>query len=174
MKTIYDKSFYKNVNNTALSSAEVVVPLILRTLPGVKSVADFGCGQGAWLSIFKRNGINEIQGFDGEWVKKEELLINEAEFSCKDLSEPFETNKKYDLAISLEVGEHLSKESAGTLVKSITAASDNVIFSAAIPYQGGTDHLNEQWADYWADLFAKQNFICLDIFREKIWNNTHY
>ena len=175
MKKLYDKIFYKNVNYTALSSAEISVPIILKLLPKTESVVDFGCGQGAWLSVFKKNGINSVQGFDGEWVNSdgEKLLINKTEFSYKDLSEFVygEDDKKYDLAISLEVAEHLPKKSAELFVKSLTSASDNVIFSAAIPYQGGTEHINEQWPDYWANLFAKQGFVCYDVLREKLWEN---
>ena len=49
--------------------------------------------------------------------------------------------------------------------------SSVVLFSAAIPYQGGTHHVNEQWPDYWAELFARHGYVAIDCIREKVWNN---
>jgi hypothetical protein len=80
-----------------------------------------------------------------------------------------ELDRKYDLAICLEVAEHLPVSSAGTLVDSITRASDLILFSAAIPLQTGTHHINEQWQDYWAALFDQRGFVASDIVRPAIW-----
>jgi hypothetical protein len=44
-----------------------------------------------------------------------------------------------------------------------------VLFSAAIPGQGGTDHINEQWQDYWRDLFLSENFHPVNIIRPAVW-----
>jgi hypothetical protein len=46
-----------------------------------------------------------------------------------------------------------------------------VLFSAAIPFQGGTHHLNEQWPDYWAALFKNHDYVPIDCIRRGIWGN---
>ena len=80
-------------------------------------------------------------------------------------------DKKYHLAISLEVAEHISAKNAAKFVDSLTSAAGFILFSAAIPFQGGTGHVNEQWPDYWVSLFANRGFVTLDLIRDKIWND---
>lgn len=46
-----------------------------------------------------------------------------------------------------------------------------IIFSAAIPGQGGTGHFNEQWPDYWAELFGENGFAVDSSFRFGIWDD---
>ena len=48
--------------------------------------------------------------------------------------------------------------------------SDLVLFSAAIPGQGGTNHVNEQWPEYWAAMFANNSFVCFDVLRPCLWS----
>jgi hypothetical protein len=43
-----------------------------------------------------------------------------------------------------------------------------VIFGAAIPGQGGTGHINEQWPEYWIDKFSDNGFDVFDIFRKEV------
>jgi hypothetical protein len=45
------------------------------------------------------------------------------------------------------------------------------MFSAAIPEQGGVDHLNEQWQDYWGGLFERHGFVPVDAIRPHVWSN---
>src|SRR5262249_44228426 len=40
-----------------------------------------------------------------------------------------------------------------------------VLFSAAIPGQGGTHHVNEQWPVFWQHLFSRHDYTRLDPFR---------
>ena len=76
----------------------------------------------------------------------------------------------YDLAISLEVAEHLTEKSGQRLVRLLTNLAPVVLFSAAIPGQGGKNHINEQWQSYWVELFAQEKYVCYDIFRGIFWN----
>lgn len=168
---IYDESFYKGTNERRIISAEIVLPFIMEALPAVHSAVDIGCGQGAWLSVLKKKGVGEIHGVDGEWVK-DGLVIPHKSFRAVNMeSGNIEFDKRYDLAISLEVAEHLPPEAAANFVRSLVRASDFVLFSAAIPFQGGTNHINEQWPDYWSDLFLKHEYVVLDFVRGQIWNN---
>lgn len=81
--------------------------------------------------------------------------------------------KPFSLAQSLEVAEHLYENHASNFIKLLTSLSDTILFSAAIPYQGGTHHVNEQPPMYWTELFAKENFVCFDILRLKNWENEN-
>src|SRR4030095_14542739 len=85
---LYDRDFYEFVRSTSLSSAEVIVPLLINTL-SPRSVVDVGCGEGAWLSVFARAGVRRILGFDGDHVDGERLLIPRNCFVARDLSQPF-------------------------------------------------------------------------------------
>jgi hypothetical protein len=46
-----------------------------------------------------------------------------------------------------------------------------VLFSAAIPGQGGRDHVNEQWQTCWTLIFSQYNYTVCDVVRPKIWKN---
>ncbi len=164
----YDKNFFNNILLRNLPSAEIIVPFIVEGLKP-KSVVDIGCGIGAWLSVFKRKGAAEIFGIDGDWVKKEYLIIPQKCFQVVDLSKPFKLKKTYDLAICLEVAEHLPEEQAENFIKELTQSAPVIVFSAAIPFQGGTNHINEQWPDYWVKLFENEGYCVSDCFRSKFW-----
>jgi hypothetical protein len=88
-----------------------------------------------------------------------------------DLKTVYQEKRRYDLAMSLEVGEHLPAASSENLVKTLTGLSDIILFSAAIPGQEGTYHINEQYPEYWASLFSKYDYIAIDAVRHAIWNN---
>lgn len=103
----------------------------------------------------------------------EQLEISRNEFQKLDLNSKFslDLKQKYDLAICLEVAEHLDKIWADNLIHQLTLASDVVLFSAAIPGQGGDNHVNEQWQSYWIHKFQNKGYVCLDIIRPQIWHH---
>jgi SAM-dependent methyltransferase len=166
----YTRSFYELMRNGAVRSAEVVVPLVLELLP-IRSVLDVGCGDGSWLKVFQKLGVDDILGIDGEYVTGDLLQIPQDRFRAVDLTKPFSVGRVFDLAISLEVAEHLPAESALSFVESLTRQAPLVLFSAAIPKQGGNHHLNEQWPDYWAKLFQGHGYLPVDFLRRRIWQN---
>jgi len=168
MSQPYTRQFFAERNTGARRSAMVILPIVFEHA-NIKSIVDFGCGAGAWLRCAADTGVSDIQGLDGEWVVTEDLCIPPHQFHRTDLTKPVRLDRKYDLAICLEVAEHLPASSAGTLVDSITQASDLILFSAAIPLQGGKHHINEQWQDYWAALFSQRGFAASDIVRSAIW-----
>ncbi len=103
--SVYDDNYYKQQKNSSILSAKEVVPIILDFVK-VKSVVDFGCGIGTWLNIFEKYGC-EILGIDNHEIKKEKLMINNKFFLKRDLPKKINLNRKFDLAISLEVLEHI-------------------------------------------------------------------
>lgn len=164
----YSKDFYTNQEQGALNSARLIVPILI-DLINPKSVLDVGCGNGTWLEIFKENKISDYIGVDGEFANLDILRIPKENFFIADLKVGFTLNRKFDLAISLEVGEHLPNEIIPTFVASITKHADIVAFSAAIPGQGGTYHINEQPHAYWHKHFSDLGYECFDVIRPKVW-----
>lgn len=155
-----------------LQAPKQIVPLLMKMF-NPTSVIDVGCGLGTFLHEFQSNGVKTIHGIDGSWANKELLskYISLDNFEEVDLERPYPCTKKYDLAICLEVAEHLKPENATTIVTTLTNLSDIIVFSAAVPFQGGMNHINEQWPSYWEKLFNKHNYKMLDIIRPIIWNN---
>jgi len=166
----YDRRFFISLANGSRRSAEVIVPLVLARYPA-RNVVDVGCGTGGWLSVFAQHGVADIQGIDGDYVDRLQLEIPSERFAAADLSRPVKFNRKFDLAVCLEVGEHLPAIDAPTLVESLSRLSEVVLFSAAIPGQRGTHHVNEQWPEYWARLFERHGYQAIDCIRPLIWNH---
>jgi len=96
-------------------------------------------------------------------------MLSDDEFRAVDLSEPVHFPEKFDLALSLEVAQHLLPGAAQTFIASICRISDLVIFGAAIPGQWGTGHVNERWPSYWAALFDAKGYELFDILRPLVW-----
>lgn len=154
-----------------LKAPNIIVPLIIRYLQPA-SVLDIGCGTGTFLRAFNDAGITDILGIDGTWVKTDDLYINKAYFKIADLEKPLHLNKSFDIAVCLEVAEHLKPTSADIIVDSLVTHSKTVIFSAAVINQGGQNHINEQDFDYWQQKFAAHGYEFYDFFRPLLWNNN--
>ena len=168
---LYDKVYFESERDTASVSAKQVVPIVFELIRP-RSVVDVGCGTGAWLAQFRQSGAEDILGIDASWIRKDMLLIPEEEFLERDLRKPISIDRKFDLVVSLEVAEHLPSEAAETLVTSLVSLGPVVLFSAAIPHQGGVNHLNEQWPGYWSVLFKAHGYDLVDCLRGKIWQDT--
>lgn len=166
--TTYSGRFYDEQRGGSQRSASVVVPMVLALIQP-DSVVDVGCGVGTWLSIFKEHGVPEILGIDGEYVDRAGLEILPSEFRAADLTQPLTLSRTYDLAVSLEVAEHIPEAHARTFVASLVDLAPIILFSAAVPGQGGTAHVNEQWPDYWVALFNELDLVCVDILRSRLW-----
>jgi SAM-dependent methyltransferase len=151
-----------------------IVPILV-DLFNPKSVLDVGCGLGTFLKSFKDHGVKKVLGIDGNWVDKGLLFknIDSEEFLEEDLEKEIFFDSKFDLVLSLEVAEHLSQDAADDFVRSLTNAGDLIIFSAAIPFQGGYNHLNEQWIGYWEKKFKVYGYKKYDFFKEMLWDNPN-
>ncbi len=166
-KDLYNKEFYNKTS--AQTSAREIIPIIIEFI-NPTSVVDVGCGAGEFLMEFSERGVLDILGIDGTWANKETLKIPKENFLAFDLQQEIKLNRKFDLAISTEVAEHLPESTADIFIKSLTSLADTVAFSAAIPLQGGVHHVNEQWPQYWADKFKEYGFVAMDLIRPRIWN----
>ncbi len=166
----YSRRYFKEIAEASLASAREIVPVV-NELVHPSSVVDVGCGTGAWLSVFKQLGVEVIHGVDSEYLDPRDLLIPSECFTPTNLEGPFCFPMNFDLVVSLEVAEHLAPESAQGFVDSLTRLGPVVLFSAAIPHQGGTHHLNEQWPDYWAKHFRDHGYQVIDCLRRRVWDN---
>jgi SAM-dependent methyltransferase len=165
----YDARFYRRFSAGSARSADVVLPL-LRAIAPVRSVVDFGCGTGAWLAAWQRLGVDDVIGLDGDQAR-ESLEILAERFLAADLRKPIRLGRQFDLAQSLEVAEHLPPEAAPLFVETLTTHAPLILFSAAVPGQGGEHHLNEQPHDYWRDMFSHRGYALIDALRPILVNN---
>ena len=167
----YDNSFYESRNNETQKSAQHLLKHLFNYYKP-NSVVDFGCGVGTWLDVCKNLGVSKVKGFEGPWLDKAHLVIEKENFSHADLTTQITFEEKFELAITLEVAEHIKKEKADIFLDNLTSSSDVILFSAALPHQGGVDHVNEQWPSYWIPKFAERGYKVYDIIRPGLWNNS--
>jgi SAM-dependent methyltransferase len=166
----YPDSFYRHRLEGPTRSAREVVPFVMQAV-GPRSVVDVGCGVGTWLAVFQELGVTDVCGVDGDWLDRGLLRVPLACFVGADLTRPVRLGRTFDLVVSLEVAEHLPAQSADDYVASLTALGPVVLFSAAVPFQGGVRHVNEQWPDYWAGRFARHGYVAVDCVRKRFWDN---
>jgi SAM-dependent methyltransferase len=168
--SIFEDLDYEDWLRGSTESARVSVPLVLEKIPA-RSVVDVGCGLGAWLAVFRDHGVEDVLGYDGPWVDRSKLLVAPGDFRAADFHEPLEVERWFDLAVCLEVAHLLEPEHAERFVETLVSQTDVVLFSAAIPGQGGIHHVNEQWPSYWAELFRSRGYVATDPFRAALWEH---
>lgn len=172
VKSPYTPEFYVWQKEGSVRSAREILPRVF-SLIQPRSVVDIGSGVGSWLSVFQEQGVTDILGVDGDYVDKAQLLIPQDKFKAHDLEKPLHLDRKFDLGVSLEVAEHIPQEHAGAFIDSLTRHSPVVLFSAAIPAQGGVQHVNERWPSYWAEHFKERGYSPIDVIRREVWDNPN-
>ncbi|WP_195819665.1 class I SAM-dependent methyltransferase [Roseobacter sp. MH60115] len=170
MTHVYSDTFFDYIDQSARASAQSFTQLLYPLLRP-ESVIDLGCGRGVWLNEWQRAGARDVLGADGDYVDPDTLDIPREAFLPANLTAPLDIDRRFELAQSLEVGEHLPAAAAETLVSSLTAASDRVLFSAAVVGQGGEFHINEQPLSYWQTLFAARGYRAFDCVRPHLRDN---
>ena len=166
----YSAEFYSTISASSYRAAAVILPIVFQVVR-VRTVIDIGSGTGAWMAAAELLGATTV-GVEGPWIKNAQKFKDLLDIRVHDLEQPFQINERFDLAICLEVAEHLPTERSESLVQDLCALSDFVLFSAAIPSQPGTNHINCQWQSFWASLFEKNGRIAIDIIRPKVWGNN--
>lgn len=169
----YDSEFFDFVDASAGKSARRFIELVEQNVFGARRVADVidvGCGRGAWAAEWRRRGATRVLGVDGEYVSRDTLLIPRECFLAADLSRPFTANARFELVQCLEVAEHIAPEAADTLIDGLVRHGDVVVFSAAVPGQGGEHHVNERAYAYWRDLFLARGYHMYDAIRPLLRN----
>lgn len=161
----YDHS--KNVH-TAVGARTAMSVIFDDGMP--QSLLDVGCGAGMWLAAAETLGITDFLGVDGIAVPSDQLKVSDSRIRQQDLQGSWDLGRRFDVALCLEVAEHLDAAYARTLIGALVSHSDRVVFSAACPGQSGQHHVNGQWPAYWQQLFNEHGFTCTDDIRWKIWD----
>ncbi len=164
----YTPAFFDDLASDTWESARAVVPVVNKLLEPA-SVLDVGCGVGTWLAEWGSAGVSDVLGIDGDYVDRTALCMPADKFAPVDLRQSFSLGRTFDLVQTLEVAEHLEEACADAFVESLTRHGETILFAAAIPGQGGTHHVNEQWPSYWAEKFARAGYIAYDVIRPQIW-----
>ncbi len=152
----------------SLESARVIVPVVVEVLGLPNRVVDLGGGTGAWARAFREAGAESAVCIDDPRMKSSELHVEAADFVPHDLSSSMPKPVECDLAVSLEVAEHLPSALTDELVAFLTGSAPVVLFSASRPGQPGYGHINEQPARFWRERFAAANYSELDLIRPRI------
>ena len=148
--SVYQSNYYHKRNNWTAPSVKAIMQIIL-PIYKPNSIIDQGCGSGSWLhTISKEYKISDFLGVDGQWIDENEFLIPQRNFKAHNFQDVYTPSRKFDMAISMEVAEHLNEEYADNFVTSLVNSSDLILFSAAIPSQGGTNHFNERKQNEWS------------------------
>lgn len=175
--TGFSSDEYSLIRDGCIRSAKALVPTLVNWIHP-QSVVDVGCGEGHWLEEFHSQGSALVQGVDSP-MGSPLNPSNGVKMLHWDLEQDFSSlllvdavrPDGYDLCLCLEVAEHLSPQCADRFVQQLCRLSKNVVFSAAIPGQGGMGHVNERWQSYWVEKFNIQQYLCFD-FRSFIWTNA--
>jgi hypothetical protein len=162
-------SHHKNIHGT--EGPKVALPIILRGKTP-NSLIDVGCGIGTWMAAAVDAGITDVRGLDGVIAPTEQLVVPPELITEQDFRQDWRLGRRFDVALCLEVAEHLDEETGDRLVASLCEHSELVIFSAAAPFQEGDHHVNCQWPAYWQEKFNREGFACEDSIRWTLWDNT--
>ena len=171
-ETRYGQDFYSSQIYGSLQSAQVYLYHLFSIWGVPESVADLGCGRGAWLATCRDLGVKRVVGFDGEWNSQKDMLDPSIEFYPTNLEKAISLTDPFDLAISLEVAEHLQPASSDTFVESLCRLSGAVLFGAAFLGQPGVNHINTRFHSFWAGKFFDRGYLLFDLFRPTFWNDT--
>jgi SAM-dependent methyltransferase len=157
-QTIYDAEYFiKTVEQPAVQSAPVIADSIVRDL-APRTVIDVGCGTGALLAALQERGrvVSGLEYADAAIDLCRRRRLNVQRFDIE--SDIYRGDEMFDVAICMEVAEHLPQQHAGRLVELLTSLSNMVVFTAAGPGQDGADHCNLQPPAYWIAKFVHDGF----------------
>lgn len=155
---IYDGEYYDTiVEGPAVRSAGAIADSIVSEFRP-KRVIDVGCGTGALLEALREKGC-EVSGLEYSeaglaYCRRRGLDVRKFNLEVDTL----ESDRTFDVAVSMEVAEHLPERIASRYVALLANLSDVIVFTAAPPGQGGADHVNEQPPDYWITRFRQHDF----------------
>jgi SAM-dependent methyltransferase len=161
---VYNAWTFDMFHRLALEVSPVMVDAVLRRFPSARSVADIGSGTGPYTNEFRKRGLS-CTGF--EYSPKARAIATQR---LGLQLEPFDLSldgtwprSGYDLAVCIEVAEHVPANLGDRLVSVCARAAPHIVFTAAAPGQGGQGHVNEQPKEYWIERFARHG---------RVWNES--
>ena len=152
----YSRAFFDRLDQQQGPSYDVIAATIVdRFHPA--SVIDVGSGSGALLAALARRGVPALAGLESSGAGLERSRRRGMNVRACDLSQPFHLDG-FDLAVCLEVAEHLPPQVADQFAACLASGPDILVFSAATPGQGGENHVNEQPHQYWIERLGRHGF----------------
>jgi 2-polyprenyl-3-methyl-5-hydroxy-6-metoxy-1,4-benzoquinol methylase len=161
-KKNYTPLYYESIFEESVKSRDVVFDLLIahELIKAGDTIIDAGCGIGSWGYQMREKYDMRYIGIDFG-VPKDKLVILGGHYVDHDLRTPLditESRSKKDIVLCLEVGEHLEEEHIETFIDNLCLLGGIIVFSAAIPHQGGLHHHTERWQSWWAEKFAARNY----------------
>jgi len=175
--TVYDSTFFTAIRPGVQRSAKVVVSHLVDwwyRVDDSMSVLDVGCGEGHWAEEFAdRTGCRVLGVDSGQGAGS---VLGPNEYCELDLAATLAAGEPlpggFDLAVCLEVAEHLPPELSDVLVRELCRAAPVVLFSAAVPGQPGLEHVNCQWQTVWAERFEEAGFYVSQGIAWDLWEDS--
>ena len=172
----YESGFYDSVSDRAKICADVVSKIV-GSIFQINAFVDIGCGSGAWtikaLENFgdaKRAVLIDLPSVNIGFELRDDPRVH---FIGKNFNEDSEIpTMDFDLAFCTEVLEHIEEESALKVLDSIAKNCQILVFSGAVPGQGGTGHVNEQTQEYWDKQIQLRGFRPFDVFRPILYSQN--
>jgi len=155
-----------------LVEARRVLAVLLDLIEFPRSVVDLGGNTGAWCKAFKEAGATRVLCIDHPGVRSDRMMIEENEFMPCDLRAALPEPVPCDMALCLEVLEHLPAAAGEAALDFLTQSAPLVLFSAGVPGQPGWEHINSRPPSYWKDAFQRRGFERFDIIRPRILGDT--
>jgi hypothetical protein len=187
---VYTKEYFEKIQQEEALQA-FRLERILYDLYKPRSVIDWGCANGLYLEPFMTDDGCEVLGIENASVAIEmrhpDIRIIKADMTQSisltpvnmqpvgvDLSAPA---NKFDMALCIEVLEHIEEKYASVAVGNICRSSDRLVVSIAREWQTGPGHLNLKPIEYWIQKFGWNGFrvdnkTTLDV-REKMGDGYH-
>jgi cyclopropane fatty-acyl-phospholipid synthase-like methyltransferase len=149
--------FDTDVEPAALTASRVIAESVVRDLAPA-SLVDLGCGTGALIAGLAARGVSVV-GLEYSDAGIERTRGRGVEVHRFDVRhDSVAAYGRFDVALSTEVAEHIPERFADRLVRGLVKLGRTVVFTAATPGQGGTDHVNEQPHEYWLEKFAATGY----------------
>lgn len=168
MTVAYDQEFYDTIRRGARRSVEATMPYLIEHLhlDGTERVLDVGCGEGWWADGFASLGCTVVGVDSGRTSHRPDTF----QFVDQSLDDPLPLGP-FDVVVCLEVLEHVRAGLAYNVISQIRERTDCLLFSAAIPGQGGTGHINERRTSDWAARLHGAGFAVSGALRWYLWGN---
>lgn len=162
------------------NNAKKIFKYLLENGIKIDSAIDIGGGTGAWLKALQDLNNARILTVDNSKYDRKGIIEESEFFECDittmDINKIINTYGRFNIAITIETAEHIDEKYADKFVDNLCCVSDVIMFSAAIKFQGGNGHVNEQRQSYWAEMFKKRNYYPIDCIRSHFWYDVdiHY
>lgn len=169
---MYDESYYRKHEKGSYNSAITILEYIL-SFYKFNSLIDLGCGMGTWCKAASDLGVENILGLDQHVYEQQYMLISDKNYIRFNLKNKLNGYGPFDIAISVEVAEHIDNTYVDSFIRNVCSQSNVVLFSAALPFQGGTGHINEKRCSFWKQKFNKYGYEIIDCIRPHFWDDQN-